>query len=111
MSVIAEMAVKVTADTRSLMSKIQRDGERAGSDFGGKFARGMGGLAKVSVAAGASIGLAAGAVAAFGVKAAAANQQAAVSFDVLLGSAEKSKAFMEELNKRGLPWHVKELAV
>jgi tape measure domain-containing protein len=97
MSVIAEMAVKVTADTRELMSKIQNDGEKAGNGFGSKFAKGFGVIGGAALAAGAVGATAAAGMAAFGVKVAAANQAAAVSFETLLGSGEKASAFLKDL--------------
>lgn len=97
MSEIGRMSVTVTADTRQMVDKIQRDGDAAGRSFGQKFAGGLGTLGKGMLAVGgiaAAAGVAAGA---FGVKVAAENEKAAATFTTLMGSAEAAQKQMKVL--------------
>ncbi len=56
-------------------------------------------LRNISVVAGVALASAAAAAGAFGIKLAAANETAAVSFEVILGSAQKAKLFLADLMK------------
>ena len=98
MSTVGELNVKVTADTSALKNKIERDAQASGSGFGKKFGLGLAKVGGLAAAAGGAALAAGGAIAAFGVQAASANETAAVSFNVLLGSAEKAKGFLADLN-------------
>lgn len=55
------------------------------------------GAMAAAIAAAAAIGVAA--LGAMAIKTASANEQAAISFELLLGSAQKASAFLEELKK------------
>ena len=98
MTTVGELNVKVTADTSALKRKIESDAESSGKGFGSKFGRGLSAVGGLAAAAGTAALAAGGAIAAFGVQAASANETAAVSFNVLLGSAEKAQTFLSELN-------------
>lgn len=94
---IGELAIKVTADTRELASKIQRDATTAGSKWGRGISTGFKTIGVAALAAGAAGAGAAVLGAKFGLDVAAANQSAAVSFQTLLGSGEKADAFLRKL--------------
>ena len=96
---VGELSVKVTADTSAMQRKIASDSEAAGKSAGSKFSKGLAGVGGLLAGIGVAGVAAGGAIAAFGVNAAAANEQAAVSFTKLLGSGEKAQAFMAQLNE------------
>lgn len=99
MNPIGDLVVRVTADTaamtRQISQQVGQAGTAAGSGFGKAF--GVASAAALGAAAAGGAGLIAAATA--GVKLAAANEQAAVSFEVLLGSGEKAAAFMKDLGE------------
>jgi len=72
--------------------------QNAGGGSGGlsKFLGGFGRLATIGVGALGAMGAAAGMM---GIKTAAANEQALISFETLLGSAGKAKKMFDDLNK------------
>jgi len=69
-------------------------GAAAGDDFSAGFMSKVGGISK---GIGAALVGAVTAAGAFGLKVAAANETAAISFETLLGSADKAQAFMGQL--------------
>lgn len=79
-----------------------RNAESAGGSFGrlgSMAATAARTVASVGIAAVAGFGMAAGAAAGFGIKTAAANETASISFEVLLGSVEKAQQFMGRLKE------------
>lgn len=56
-------------------------------------------LKDLAITAGLALAAAAGAAGLFGVKMAAANETAMISFEILLGSAEKAQAFLAKMQK------------
>ena len=79
-------ADKAAGDLR----RLEGDTNRAGSGLGGTLARGAGLAGAALLTAGAAAG-------GFGLKIAAGNEQAQISFTTMLGSAEKAGAFLKEL--------------
>jgi tape measure domain-containing protein len=81
---------------------VEAAGDKAG-DRGAKatsksFLAGIGGLGKkIATGIGIGLGVAGAAAATWGVKTAAANEQATVAFEGMLGSAEKAQSFLTEL--------------
>lgn len=107
---LADTYVEVKPDTRNFGPTLRRDlsrvnpgpeGERAGSKYAEGFGRGtsrLGAVAgrAVTVLSGALVA-AAGAAGILGVKTAAANENAAIAFETMLGSGEKAQKFLQEL--------------
>lgn len=93
--------------SRSLQSQIGGGMSAAGRAGGDQYASAMGASLKskattiLSVFAGGAgvLGGLAAAGAAFGVKTAAANEQAQISFTTMLGSAQKARSFLGEMQK------------
>lgn len=99
MAPLADVFVRVRADTSSVPGELQRGFDKAGADqagasAGSKWTAGFTGALKRGAMAGA---LGATGLAVFGLKAAAANEQAQISFETMLGSAEKAGTFLKDL--------------
>lgn len=86
-----QLMVEVGADTSEADRKLNNLGDTSGGAGWTK------GLAKAGVAAFAAVGVAAAGVIGYGVKIAAENEQAQISFTTMLGSGEKAKAFLTDL--------------
>lgn len=105
--VIGYATLQVIPSLRGLDASISRQlgglgslGRNVGQDFSRSFASSLTtGVAGAVAAVAAATAAAFAVVAKTGIQAAAANESAAVSFEVLLGSAEKAKSFMEELRE------------
>lgn len=90
---------------RQIGGPLSAAGRRAGVSLGENvesgFGSSIGGLGATAAKAGAAVSagllVGAGAIATYGVRLAAANESAAVSFNVLLGSAEKASSFLTQL--------------
>lgn len=74
-------------------------GDEAGRGFSGRFGSALSGLG--ALAAKAATGIAAGGAlaAGFGLKIAASNEQAEISFTTMLGSGEKAQGFLKQLQQ------------
>lgn len=69
----------------------------AGANFSSKFGNGLKSVGKAAAATFAGVGALAVGAGAWGLKVAAANEQAEISFTTMLGSAQKAGAFLGEL--------------
>jgi tape measure domain-containing protein len=87
----------VIAGDASGAQKAFRQTEHAASGFGSKMAGVARTVGTVGLAAAAGLGAIGVAAGGWGLKLAAENETAAVSFELLLGSGEKAKAFLEDL--------------
>lgn len=95
---------KVTShETDQAEQKLGKFGDRARQTSGhldtlaGGLQRGLGALKSFGVGAAFAFGAAGVAAATMGIKTAAANEQAQISFEVLLGSQQKAAAFLKEI--------------
>ena len=90
---------------RALRRQISGDVTSAGNDAGASasesftssFKAGLGSLGKVAAGAVAGVGAALAGVGTFGLRIAADNEQAQISFETMLGSAERAGAFLTDL--------------
>lgn len=67
--------------------------------IGGRVSGALGSLGAVAAKAGAAIAAGGAIAAGFGLQVAASNEQALISFETMLGSAEKARAFLGELKQ------------
>lgn len=98
----------LSKDAEKAESRLDRLGRRArdmsskmGSAFGSVSSvasAGLGAIISLSAAAAIGLGVAAGAAGAFAVKTAADNETAQISFEVLLGSAQKAQGYLAKLH-------------
>lgn len=84
--------------TRASHAAVAEAGRRSADAYSEGFAARIGPKLKAAAIAGvAALGAAAGAAGAWGLKLAAANEQAMISFEALLGSSSAAEQFMEQL--------------
>lgn len=96
----AQRTGRALAATETQVKNLGVQAENAGghvSSFHEKTASAMAAVGRFAAQAVVAFGIAGGAAAAFGVKAAAANEGAMISFEVLLGSADKAARFLKDL--------------
>src|SRR3989304_976770 len=94
---MANRSVTIEVIGRDRASAAFNSAGRGAASAGQRF-RAMGAfIGRAAVATAAGIGIVAGGGIALGVKAAAANEQAMISFETLLGSGRKARKFYERL--------------
>jgi tape measure domain-containing protein len=91
MPIIGEAAINLVANTKPLMSSL--------GTVGGIVSRGLMPIAKITAAIGAAIGGVSLGIGGLGVKLAGDMEQAEVAFETMLGSADKAKGLLVDLNK------------
>ncbi len=105
MSIIPSFRGFEAAARRELSGKLDGVGRQTGEQFGREtsdgFGRSIGGMTRYAKAAAVGVGVALGAgavaVGKWGLGIASANEQAQISFETMLGSADKATAFLEDL--------------
>lgn len=95
---LARLKVIIDGDNKGALAAL-RETDRKMDQVGGSASRMSGAFGLAARAIAASTVAATGAVAGFGLKMASDNEQAAISFNTLLGSADKAQKFMSDLNE------------
>lgn len=92
MTLLGDAYVRIRPD----LSSLNREMDRAGKDSGSRFSSAFSSSAKV---AGGLLAGALGAAAGLGIKTAAEMEKANIAFETMLGSADKAKTFIGDLQK------------
>jgi tape measure domain-containing protein len=95
---LARLKVIIDGDNKGALAAL-RETDRKMDQIGGSASRMSGAFGLAARAIAASTVAATGAVAGFGLKMASDNEQATISFNTLLGSADKAQKFMSDLNE------------
>jgi tape measure domain-containing protein len=94
---VADRTVSLDLLGRDKTGPAFKSASRSASRFEGQFSKLGGTLAKFGRRAGLGLGIAAAAGGALGLKIAASNEQAQISFTTMLGSAKKASKFLHQL--------------